>query len=164
MLACLDADYRGDKAIVACALFRDWTDQCPSRSFTVQVKDVAPYEPGQFYKRELPCLLAALAKVHEALDAVIVDGNVWLDAGRPGLGAKLYEALGRQVPVVGVAKTSFKGSSFAQHVLRGKSKRPLYVTAAGMSDQAAASHVMSMHGKHRLPTILRLVDRLARSS
>lgn len=164
MLACLDVDYRGDKAIVACLLFRDWQTNAVTRSFTVQVKNVAPYEPGQFYKRELPCLLAALAKVAEPLDAIIIDGNVWLDAGQPGLGAKLYDAVGAATPVVGIAKTPFKGSAFAQSVLRGESKQPLYVTAAGISDTVAASHVSSMHGDHRLPTIVKRVDRLARDS
>lgn len=162
MKAILDVDYRGDKAIVACILFKDWTDSKVVRQFTVQVKDVAPYEPGAFYKRELPCLMAALAKVTEPLDLVVIDGNVWLDDGKHGLGAHLFDAI--QKPIVGIAKTSFKGSPFAQHVLRGTSKNPLFVTAAGMDQAVAAQHVAGMDGENRIPTLVKLVDRLCRRS
>lgn len=162
MHAIIDVDYRGDKAITACLLFKDWTDSKPHRQFTVQVKGVAPYEPGAFYKRELPCLLAALDKVTEPLDCVVIDGNVWLDDGKHGLGAHLFDAI--QKPVVGIAKTAFKGSPFAQHVLRGESKNPLFVTAAGMDQAVAAQHVAVMHGDYRVPTMVKLVDRLCRRS
>lgn len=162
MKAILDVDYRGDKGIVACLLFKDWTDERPVRQFTVQVKNVAPYEPGAFYKRELPCLMAALNKVTEPLDFVLIDGNVWLDDSKPGLGAHLFDAI--QKPVIGIAKTAFNGSTFAQHVLRGQSKTPLYVTAAGVDPVVAAQHVAAMHGEHRAPTMVKLVDRLCRRS
>lgn len=46
----------------------------------------------------------------------------------PGLGQHLYEALGCQVPVVGVAKTHFAG--VAVPVLR--SQNPLYVTSVSL--------------------------------
>lgn len=66
------------------------------------------------------------------------------------------------MPVVGVAKTAFKGSSFAVPVLRGSATRPLYVTAAGMDPEMAAGRVRAMHGPHRVPTLLKEVDRLSR--
>lgn len=162
MKAVLDASYRGDKAIAACLLFKNWTDSKPHRQFTVQVKGVAPYESGSFYKRELPCLLAALSKVDEPLDCVVIDGNVWLNDGKRGLGAHLFDAI--QIPVIGIAKSSFSGSTFAEHVLRGKSKNPVYVTSTGMDQVIAAQHVAAMHGNHRLPTMVKLVDRLCRRS
>ena len=68
-----------------------------------------------------------------------------------------------RVPVIGVAKTSFRGSGFAQAVLRGTSQRPLYVTAAGMKPEIAAAHVLSMHGEYRIPTLLKRADQLCRS-
>lgn len=162
MKAILDVDYRGDKAITACLLFRDWTDDKPLRQFTVQVRDVAPYVPGAFYKREMPCLLAALNKVTEPLDCIVIDGYVFLDSGRPGLGAHLHDAI--NLPVVGIAKTAFKGSSFATPVLRGTSQRPLYVTTSGVHAHEAAKHVETMHGSSRIPTLVKLVDRLCRRS
>lgn len=162
MLAILDVDYRGDKAISACLVFDWWPSERPIREFTIQVRNVAPYEPGAFYKRELPCLMAALEKVTEPITAVVIDGNVWLDAGKPGLGAHLHNKI--QLPVVGIAKTQFKDGKFAVEVLRGESKKPLYVTSAGMEARNAAQHVMDMHGDHRVPTLARRVDRLCRES
>ena len=161
MLAVLDVDYRGDKAIVGCVIFREWASTTVSREFTVQVLNVQPYEPGAFYKRELPCLLAALANVSESLETIIIDGNVWLDAGKPGLGAHLRNSV--NLPVVGVAKTAFKDGSFAEKVLRGVSKKPLFVTAAGIDQVTAAQRVVSMHGDHRVPTLIRRVDHLCRA-
>jgi len=47
-------------------------------------------------------------------------------------------------------------------VLRGDSSRPLFVTAAGMNADGAAELVRGMHGLHRLPTLLKRADQLAR--
>ena len=103
------------------------------------------------------------ATVAGRLHTVVVDGHVWLGANesRPGLGAHLYRALGASIAVVGVAKNSFAGNQ-AIAVLRGQSKRPLYVTAAGTDVADAADAVRAMHGAHRIPTLLHQVDRLAR--
>jgi len=88
---------------------------------------------------------------------------VWLDdAYAPGLGAHLYEALGKTVPVVGVAKTQFLSASVAVTVTRGNSRRPLYVSAACMDLETAARNIQSMHGPFRVPTLLKKVDQLCR--
>ncbi len=112
----------------------------------------------------LPHLLRVLAVVKEPLEAVVVDGDVWLGEGRAGLGAHLYEAPGRAVPVNGVAKTASHSPGPAQLVLRGQSLRPLFVTAIGMDPTAAADCIRRMHGASRLPTLLGRVDRLCRES
>jgi deoxyribonuclease V len=66
----------------------------------VTIDEVLPYQPGAFYLRELPPLLAVLAG-HDELGLVVVDGYADLDNhGRPGLGARLHAEL--RVPVVGV--------------------------------------------------------------
>jgi len=123
--------------------------------------EVAPYEPGSFYRRELPATRAVLNGV-ERLDLLIVDGYVDLDpAGRPGLGAKLHDEWG--VPVIGVAKTAFRSATHAAAVRRGTATRSLYVTAAGLSLERAARLVAAMAGPHRLPDALRRVDRLSRT-
>jgi deoxyribonuclease V len=166
MLACVDVDYRGDQAVAACVLFRDWPDATPAGQLVGKVQSVAPYVPGQFYRRELPCLLAVLDKLPELPEVVVIDGYVWLGGeDHPGLGGHLHEALGRRVPVVGVAKTSFHSARLAVPVVRGASStRPLFITAAGLGPAAAAAHVQGMHGPHRIPTLLRLVDQLCRQS
>jgi deoxyribonuclease V len=123
---------------------------------------VAPYEPGAFYRRELPCWLALLESARAAgidPDILIVDGYATFGAGRPALGAHLHDRSGKIV--IGVAKTPF---ATAEHyeVLRGRSKRPLYVTSVGIDPRAAADLVRVMHGPDRIPTLLARVDALAR--
>jgi deoxyribonuclease V len=166
MLACLDVDYRPDgSAVAACLLFTAWQSASAEASLVARVSDVAPYTPGMFFQRELPCLMQVLSKLEARPSLVIVDGYVHLDAsGRLGLGGHLFDALHREVPVVGVAKTAFRGATSALPVVRGAGAKPLWVSAAGLDVAAAAQHVANMHGPHRLPTLLREVDHLARNS
>jgi deoxyribonuclease V len=122
--------------------------------------DAAPYQPGSFFLRELPAIEAVLASA-EALDLVVVDGYVDLDpSARPGLGAHLYKRI--QIPVIGVAKKAFRTATHAAVVHRGGSQRPLYVTAAGLAVDEAATIVTEMAGAYRMPDALRRVDALAR--
>jgi deoxyribonuclease V len=103
---------------------------------TVVIDQVAPYQPGEFYRRELPPMRAVLGRA-DNLDLLIIDGYVTLDpAGRPGLGAHAHEEFG--VPVIGVAKTRFAPAVHAIPVVRGNASRPLYVTAAGIRPVDAA--------------------------
>ena len=108
-------------------------------------------------------VLAVLARVALPVEMIVVDGYVWLGAGRPGLGAKLYDALEQRTPVVGVAKTAFRGNDVALPVLRGTSLRPLFVTAVGVDPAEAAACVRGMHGDHRIPTLLARVDQMSRT-
>jgi deoxyribonuclease V len=129
---------------------------------TEPVPPGAPYQPGQFYRRELPALRAVLPAAGQ-LALIIIDGYVDLDpAGRPGLGAHVHAEY--NVPVIGVAKTAFRTATHAGQVLRGQSRKPLYVTAAGLSVTEAAHLVTRMAGKFRLPDALKLADRLARGT
>jgi len=124
------------------------------------VPEVAPYQPGQFWLRELPPLCAVLDGLTEMM-LLVIDGYADLDpGGRPGLGARAREQFG--VPVIGVAKSPFRGATHAVPVLRGTSARPLYVTAAGMARADAADLVRHMAGQHRLPDALCRADTLAR--
>jgi len=128
---------------------------------TGQLGEVAPYQPGQLYLRELPPLHAVLDGL-DGMNLLIVDGYADLDpGGRPGLGAHAQAEFG--VPVIGVAKTAFRPATHAVPVVRGESSaRPLYVTAAGMPRHEAADLVRQMAGRHRLPDALRRADALAR--
>ena len=159
-MACVDVDYRDDGAVAACLWFADWADAEPVGWATTPCGAVAPYEPGAFTRRELPCLLGVLAG-RPRFDRVVVDGYAWLEQGAPGLGARLHLALG--VPVVGVAKTRYAGAAGVVEVCRGASRAPLFVSAAGTDVARAAADVARMHGPHRVPTLLRRVDALARS-
>jgi deoxyribonuclease V len=162
-LAFLDVHYFAERARAACVVASCWSADVALESQRCWVDDIAPYVPGRFYERELPPLLAVLGLVTTRVQTLIVDSYVELtDSGAPGLGAHLYEHFHGRYAVVGIAKTAFRGSSFAVPVRRGGSERPLYVTARGVDPQEAAREVAGMHGKHRIPTLLKLVDRLAR--
>ena len=162
MLACVDVDYRGDEALAGCVLFNTWSDAGSAGSLIEHIVGVAPYEPGRFFRRELPCLLAVLHKAPQRLDVVVIDGYVWLGPERrPGLGAHLYEALEHSTAVVGVAKTKFIDTPAAE-VIRGQSQKPLWVTSAGIDPHLAARYVHAMHGAFRIPTLLKQVDQLCR--
>jgi len=130
--------------------------------WTATVPAVAPYRPGQFFLRELPPLRAVLADAGN-LRLIVIDGYVDLDqAGRPGLGAEVHGEFA--VPVIGVAKTSFRTATHAIPVIRAGSARPLFVTAAGLPLPEAASLVRKMAGRYRLPDALRRADALARGT
>lgn len=164
MIGILDVHYTPTRARVACVLAHDWTDPEPGAERTKDVTGFGAYEPGNFRQRELAPLLALLDDLPARPQVVVIDGYVWLDAaGRPGLGGHLHEALGGEVAVVGVAKTRFRGGP-AIEVVRASSKRPLFVTSAGMDPDVAAGHVARMHGAFRIPTLLGRADALSRSA
>lgn len=163
MILATDTDYSEAGARTAGVLFRSWADAEPAATRVIETTEVAAYEPGAFFRRELPLILALLEALDEPPSMVVVDGYVTLDgAGRKGLGAHLFDALAGAVGVIGVAKTAFQGSPHAVPVIRGTSERPLYVTAVGLAPEEAAEHIRAMHGPHRLPTLLKWVDRLCR--
>lgn len=165
MIAAVDVQYGETIAAAACVTFLAWPDAAPSGEFTAIVKGIDPYVPGELWRREMPCILAVLGALGTPPEMVVIDGYVWLDAHeRPGLGAHLFEALDGRIPVIGVAKTAFRGSEHACSVRRGASERPLYVTSRGISAADAAKAIEAMHGEHRLPTLLKRVDRLCRDA
>jgi deoxyribonuclease V len=160
---CLDVDYRERASVVAGVMFRAWDDSIAFAERRREVEGVpAAYESGQFYKRELPYLLELIGGLQERPQVVVVDGFVWLEGGRAGLGAHLHAALGESCAVVGVAKRPFHGAAATLPLLRGDSQQPLFVSAVGMDLDEAAQSVASMHGPFRIPTLLRRVDELTR--
>jgi deoxyribonuclease V len=174
VLACVDVHYTEGTAVAGCVLFEAWTDPQPRDELVASLGPVSPYRSGQFYQRELPPLMVVLERVSVPLDVVIVDGYVWLAGAKPGLGARLRVSLGEHVTVVGVAKTEWTGGAAVDEdatserraipVRRGRSARPLFVTAAGIDVGLAAKLVAQMHGAHRIPTLLKRVDALVRKN
>jgi deoxyribonuclease V len=162
VIACLDAYYREGQTTVACVLADKWTDAAPHAELVRIVPAYHPYLSGQLFRRELPALLAVLAEVRSPLEAAVVDGYVWLSLDHdPGLGAHLYTALEERIPVVGIAKTRYVGAPGIA-VTRGRSRSPLFITAAGIPVEQAAAHIREMHGNSRIPTLLKRVDKLSR--
>jgi deoxyribonuclease V len=164
MIFVVDVDYREKEALAAGILFDKWEDCEPTRQLTLQIDRVADYEPGQFYKRELPCILSLLEKLEVRPQYIIVDGYVCLGAAKKaGLGQHLYNALGGEIAVIGVAKSRFQDTPEATEICRGSSQRPLYVTAAGIDLTEAKNAIARMCGANRIPVMLKMVDRLSRS-
>ena len=125
------------------------------------VPEVPRYQPGEFYRRELPPLRAVLGGIG-GLGLLVVDGYADLDPGGwPGLGAHAHTEF--SIPVIGVAKPAFATAAHAVAVLRGISARPLLVTAAGMPRAGAAELVRRMAGRFRVPDALRRAGALART-
>jgi len=164
MKLAVDVHYDGDaRAVAAGVLFADWASDRMARIETLAFDAVAPYRPGAFYARELPCLLALLDRIGDRPDAIVIDGYVTLGAeARDGLGAHLHAALGGAITVIGVAKSRFAGTPADTEVHRGRSRQPLYVTSRGIAPDTARSLIAAMHGPHRIPTLLGAVDRACR--
>ncbi len=165
VFAAVDVDYRATETVAAAVVFAAWDDAAPTIEHTVRLARAAPYRPGAFWLRELPGLLAVIEALPVVPACVLVDAYVWLPPDRqPGLGARLHDALGQRAAIVGVAKNPLVGDVLAIPVLRGGSKRPLFVTSAGLDPTDAAAGVQRMHGVYRVPTLLRRVDRLGREA
>jgi len=164
MIVAVDVHYKGRKADVAGVLFENWDDDHPCEVFKSTVSNVEHYKPGEFYKRELPCILKLLRDHDLKPDCIVVDGFVYLDAvGKAGLGKHLYDALEGRVNVIGVAKKPFKGISDSFAVYRGRSDKPLYVTSEGIEIDTAKKLVVRMSGRFRMPTLLKMADQACRS-
>ena len=162
MILCMDAAYINGNAAVCGVSFFSIDSTVPLHICNVVVEGVAEYRPGSFYLRELPCLQKVIERVQGQPDLVIIDGYVWLPSRRAGLGARLFQAMDEKLPVIGIAKSPFKGQSVVQKVFRGRSMRPLYVTSAGIQDGKAAEMVREMRGRYRVPDMMRIADMNAR--
>ena len=165
MILAVDVDYRDWGASIAGIAFESWEDENESGIFRSQFHGIEEYVPGEFFRRELPCILKLIQEHNINPDIIIVDGFVHLDGkSKPGLGMHLYNALNEKVVVIGVAKKSFKGIARNCEVCRSRSKTPLYITSVGMQLEEAKRCIKSMSGKYRIPTLLKKADQVCRES
>lgn len=165
MILAFDTYYYDNKAKTIALQFNHWQDAEPFATYSEVLQGIADYEPGSFYKRELPCILSLLDQIDlDPVAAIIIDGFVYLDDhGTYGLGGHLYSALNCEIPVIGVAKTNFATiEKLKEPVYRGESKNPLFVTAIGYELGDAAQNIRTMHGAYRMPTLLQKLDGLTR--
>jgi len=165
MILAIDVHYREDFAKSVSIEFDDWVDENILQIHETIIDEVEEYIPGEFYKRELPCLLEVIElSDRELIKLIIVDSYVVLnDDGKFGLGAYLYEALGEEIPVIGMTKKNFlSNTKNVREVLRGESQKPLYVSSMGIDIDQAAEKIRNMKGEYRFPEMLKLVDRKGR--
>jgi deoxyribonuclease V len=77
MIAAIDVHYLDDSTAVAGAVvFSDFSDPQGYRTYTTNISAVEDYIPGQFYKRELPCIMEILRVIGEDIETIIIDGYV----------------------------------------------------------------------------------------
>lgn len=131
--------------------------------YKTTIYNVESYQPGQFYKREMPCLVTLIEKIQESFDVIIIDGYVYLDKWqKAGLGKHLYDNLSVKKPIIGIAKTHFYDIPQDYAVYHGISKNPLYVTCIDFNISVSKNLVKNLQGNHRIPDIIKMVDKLTR--
>ena len=163
MKLAVDVYYDKDRALVAGMVFDDRADGSQRSSHASFVDHVSEYIPGQFYRRELPCILRLLDEHALAPEYILIDGYVYLDGhSRPGLGKYLYDVLQHKVKIIGIARNPSMSITREYEVYRGRSRRPLYVTCAGEQLSVCKRRVETMSGAHRHPALLKQVDQLSR--
>ncbi|MBB4803951.1 exodeoxyribonuclease-5/deoxyribonuclease V [Flavobacterium nitrogenifigens] len=167
MILAFDTYYFDQKAKTVCLEFSQWNEDKNFKVYTEIIENVEEYIPGEFYKRELPCIVSLLNKIDlSTIDVIVVDGFVYLnDDQKFGLGGYLYEKLNKHIPIIGVAKTNFASiENNKKAIFRGDSKKPLYITSIGIDLEEAYKKVESMHGDFRMPTLLKELDRLTKEN
>lgn len=170
----LDSYYKDDVCNTSLVVFNGDEDVTIYKD-TIYTKVTSEYIPGEFYKRELPGIKKILKKfikeqpeLWNQIHAVIVDSYITLKVGDKewdGLGAyvnKFLYKIEQSKIIYGVAKSKFGDcDEISGKVYRGKSKKPLYVQTTG-APKVAGYHILYMHGKYRIPTMLKKVDNLSR--
>lgn len=163
MILAFDTYYFDNKAKTVCIAFDD--NEINTTIYSEILDHVEEYIPGQFYKRELPCILNLIKKIDiKDINYIIIDGFVFLnDFGKLGLGGYLYEELNQEIPIIGVAKTNFASIEKNKRLLfRGKSQNPLYITSIGIDINLAVKKIENMKGEFRIPDSLKMLDRLTK--
>ncbi len=166
MILAIDVQYNEKKNTAqAVGILFNWKDNKPIQTINKKIVAIEPYIPGEFYKRELPCIKEVMKDLNlNEIKTLIVDGHVYTNNDQKyGLGGYVWQTYQEKIPVIGVAKKSFHGNEKTVTPLyRGTSKAPLFVSSIGMEREKAVKHIAEMHGKYRIPTLLKEVDRLTR--
>lgn len=164
MMLVVDVQYKDTTAFVAGVLFNEWKAEKPVAEYCSILRDIEEYEPGSFYKREMPCILKLLDEHELSPSHVLIDGYVYLDGKiKPGLGKRLFDSLKQKIEIIGIAKKGFAGIGTEYEIYRGKSEKPLYITTTGDLEEAK-SKVLNMFGKYRIPVLLKRADQVCREA
>ena len=164
MKLAVSVNYLGDGAMATAVAFDEWDAPEASRTFTSRVAHVDKPARGKPDLCGLPCLVQLLREHALEPDVIMIDEPVYLDvAETPGLGRALFDALGGRTAIIGVSTRSMPGMPAQFEVFREEEARPLIVTCVGIDLGAAKVRIRNMHGKRRIPTLLKLVARIARA-
>lgn len=164
MKLAVDIHREGGHACVAAVAFDAWESPEPTRTFLSRMAEREKPARGELDLRDVPCILQLLREHALEPELIVIDGFVHLDANEtPGPGWHLHHALAGRVAVVGVSKSTTSGLPVQFEVMREDETRPLVVTCIGIDLGAAKARLRAMHGRKRVPTLLKLAARLARS-
>lgn len=157
--------FDGAQAQAAAVAFDAWDAPEAARTYLSRIAQVGKAPRGALDLRGLPCVMQLLREHRLEPELILIDGLVHLDAQEtPGLGQHLFHALGGVTPVIGVSTTGRPDLPAQFEVMREEEARPLIVTCAGVDIGAAKVRVRAMHGRKRVPTLMKLVARLARNA
>lgn len=139
-----------------------------------------PYIPGLLSFREIPAILAALAKLSRMPDILMVDGQGIAHPRRMGIAAHLGVLL--DMPSIGVAKSRLTGKFDTPGVIKGDSSplmagkeqigtvlrsrdnvNPLFISPGHRVDlKTAVTITTQCLTRYRLPEPTRLADKLSK--
>lgn len=165
MIIAVDSFYKEANAKTIAITFDQWDDTNFHKYYSQDTEVSAEYISGEFYKRELPCILKILENFDlNMINFIVIDGYVFLDDfGKFGLGGHLYESLNKAIPIIGVAKTNFAANKQNKvELFRGKSKNPLYISSIGIDLLTAKENISKMFGEYRIPKLLKELDQLTK--
>ncbi|MDM0118017.1 endonuclease V [Variovorax sp. J22R133] len=158
--------FDGAHANAVAAAFDAWDAAEATKTYVSRIAQVEKPVRGELDLRELTCVMQLLREHSLEPELILMDGFVHLDTDEtPGVGQHLYQALDGKVPVVGVSKKRLPGLSVQFEVMREEEEesQPLFVTCAGIDIGAAKARLLAMHGRKRVPTLMKLVARLAKN-
>ena len=148
---------------VAAVAFDEWDAAEASRTFTSRVVPLDPPVRSPRGAAELAGVLQLLREHALEPELIVIDGPVHLDAAEtPAWGRQLFDALGGRSAVIGISTRTMPGLPAQFEVWRDEEARPLIVTCVGIDLGAAKVRVRTMHGRRRVPTLMKLAARLAR--
>lgn len=179
-IAGIDVSHSKDNISHAAIVLIGMPQLTPLESVRVSLPTTFPYIPGLLSFREIPVILAGLAKLKASPDLLMVDGHGIAHPRRLGIAAHL--GVLTDLPALGVAKSRLtgrydepgpeKGScSFLisgkeriGSVLRSKKKcRPLFISPGHKIDHEQALAVtLQCITRYRLPEPTRLADKLSK--
>ncbi|WP_284616393.1 endonuclease V [Aquabacterium humicola] len=156
---------KDDVAWAAAVTFDEWDAREALRTVTSRIDGLEKPAPGELDLREAAALAQLLGRHGLQPDTIVIDGPVHIDAAEtPGWGRALFDALGGRIPIIGISAAALRGLPAQFEVHREEEGRPVLVTCAGLDLGAAKARVRTMHGKRRMPTLLKLAARTARDA
>jgi len=178
-IAGVDAAFSDDRVFAAACLYLFPELTLIEHQFAVQ-KLLFPYVPGFLSFREGPAIIAALEKLTQKPDLLLVDGQ---GIAHPrGVGIASYLGVLLDLPTIGCAKSRLVGEHNVPGIKRGRwSKliyagravgavvrtkhgvRPLFVSPGHrVSTRDALRLTIACSGNHRIPEPLICADKLSR--